>query len=141
MGLVGGGSHPAGGAGLILPRKLQLEKELAAELWRIRWEDVQMSSLEKHLRNAGSKLTLSLVSTRPLPSPAAEMGTGDRAHPMSLPTEGLQLRLADDGGGAVPGLRQDGVLQGPGAREQGWAPTTPPGTHHPASLPRATSWP
>uniref|UniRef100_A0A8C3JNC9 Guanylate cyclase n=1 Tax=Calidris pygmaea TaxID=425635 RepID=A0A8C3JNC9_9CHAR len=41
-------------------RKLQLEKELAAELWRIRWEDVQMSSLEKHLRSAGSKLTLSL---------------------------------------------------------------------------------
>ncbi|NXJ00460.1 ANPRA protein, partial [Psophia crepitans] len=41
-------------------RKLQLENELAAELWRIRWEDVQMSSLEKHLRSAGSKLTLSL---------------------------------------------------------------------------------
>ncbi|XP_010149825.1 PREDICTED: atrial natriuretic peptide receptor 1-like, partial [Eurypyga helias] len=41
-------------------RKLQLEKELAAELWRIRWEDLQMSSLEKHLRSAGSKLTLSL---------------------------------------------------------------------------------
>ncbi|XP_062487726.1 atrial natriuretic peptide receptor 1 isoform X3 [Pezoporus occidentalis] len=41
-------------------RKLALEKELAAELWRIRWEDVQMSSLEKHLRSAGSKLTLSL---------------------------------------------------------------------------------
>uniref|UniRef100_A0A8C8BQP7 Guanylate cyclase n=1 Tax=Otus sunia TaxID=257818 RepID=A0A8C8BQP7_9STRI len=41
-------------------RKLQLEKELEAELWRVRWEDVQMSSLEKHLRSAGSKLTLSL---------------------------------------------------------------------------------
>ncbi|XP_053857335.1 atrial natriuretic peptide receptor 1 isoform X5 [Vidua macroura] len=41
-------------------RKLQLEKELAAELWRVRWEDLQMSSLEKHLRSAGSKLTLSL---------------------------------------------------------------------------------
>ncbi|XP_066193808.1 atrial natriuretic peptide receptor 1 isoform X2 [Sylvia atricapilla] len=41
-------------------RKLQLENELAAELWRVRWEDVQMSSMEKHLRNAGSKLTLSL---------------------------------------------------------------------------------
>uniref|UniRef100_A0A8U7NNI9 Guanylate cyclase n=1 Tax=Corvus moneduloides TaxID=1196302 RepID=A0A8U7NNI9_CORMO len=41
-------------------RKLQLENELAAELWRVRWEDVQMSSLEKHLRSAGSKLTLSL---------------------------------------------------------------------------------
>ncbi|CAM5175142.1 unnamed protein product [Eretmochelys imbricata] len=41
-------------------RKLELEKELAAELWRVRWEDVQSSSLEKHLRSAGSKLTLSL---------------------------------------------------------------------------------
>ncbi|OXB52494.1 UNVERIFIED_CONTAM: hypothetical protein H355_002709, partial [Colinus virginianus] len=41
-------------------RKLQLEKELAAELWRVRWEDLQMSSMEKHLRSAGSKLTLSL---------------------------------------------------------------------------------
>uniref|UniRef100_A0A8C3INE2 Guanylate cyclase n=1 Tax=Chrysemys picta bellii TaxID=8478 RepID=A0A8C3INE2_CHRPI len=43
-----------------LPRKLNLEKELAAELWRVRWEDVQSSSLEKHLRSTGSKLTLSL---------------------------------------------------------------------------------
>uniref|UniRef100_A0A8C0GF97 Guanylate cyclase n=1 Tax=Chelonoidis abingdonii TaxID=106734 RepID=A0A8C0GF97_CHEAB len=41
-------------------RKLNLEKELAAELWRVRWEDVQSSSLEKHLRSTGSKLTLSL---------------------------------------------------------------------------------
>ncbi|KAM6999311.1 atrial natriuretic peptide receptor 1 [Melospiza melodia melodia] len=41
-------------------RKLQLEKELAAELWRVRWEDLQMSSLEKHLRSAGSRMTLSL---------------------------------------------------------------------------------
>uniref|UniRef100_A0A672V0R2 Guanylate cyclase n=1 Tax=Strigops habroptila TaxID=2489341 RepID=A0A672V0R2_STRHB len=51
-----------GGLTLMCPwcRKLALEKELAAELWRIRWEDVQMSSLEKHLRSAGSKLTLSL---------------------------------------------------------------------------------
>ncbi|XP_067395400.1 atrial natriuretic peptide receptor 1 isoform X1 [Emydura macquarii macquarii] len=41
-------------------RKLRLEKELEAELWRVQWEDVQSSSLEKHLRSAGSKLTLSL---------------------------------------------------------------------------------
>ncbi|XP_044847772.1 atrial natriuretic peptide receptor 1 [Mauremys mutica] len=41
-------------------RKLNLEKELAAELWRVCWEDVQSSSLEKHLRSTGSKLTLSL---------------------------------------------------------------------------------
>ncbi|XP_062847629.1 atrial natriuretic peptide receptor 1 [Trichomycterus rosablanca] len=41
-------------------RKLKLEKELAAQLWRIFWEDLQMSNLEKVLRSAGSKLTLSL---------------------------------------------------------------------------------
>ncbi|KAM7138460.1 atrial natriuretic peptide receptor 1 [Macrochelys suwanniensis] len=41
-------------------RKMNLEKELAAELWRVCWEDVQSSSLEKHLRSTGSKLTLSL---------------------------------------------------------------------------------
>ncbi|TFJ97774.1 cyclin-dependent kinase 16 [Platysternon megacephalum] len=44
----------------IYSRKLNLEKELAAELWRVCWEDVQSSSLEKHLRSTGSKLTLSL---------------------------------------------------------------------------------
>uniref|UniRef100_A0A8C0G5R2 Guanylate cyclase n=1 Tax=Chelonoidis abingdonii TaxID=106734 RepID=A0A8C0G5R2_CHEAB len=51
-------------------RKLNLEKELAAELWRVRWEDVQSSSLEKHLRSTGSKLTLSLVSPAGLGWPA-----------------------------------------------------------------------
>ncbi|XP_027727411.1 atrial natriuretic peptide receptor 1-like isoform X2 [Vombatus ursinus] len=40
-------------------RKLRLEKELASELWRVRWEDVQASSLERALRSAGSRLTLS----------------------------------------------------------------------------------
>lgn len=96
-----------------------------------------MSSLEKHLRSTGSKLTLSLVSTHPVPSPALGMGTGDRAHPVSLSPEGLQLRLTDDHRGAVPDLRQDGILQGMGVL--GWAPTTcqapsaPPGTHHPVS--------
>ncbi|XP_030680337.1 atrial natriuretic peptide receptor 1 isoform X1 [Nomascus leucogenys] len=40
-------------------RKMQLEKELASELWRVRWEDVEPSSLERHLRSAGSRLTLS----------------------------------------------------------------------------------
>uniref|UniRef100_A0AAR2JPN4 Guanylate cyclase n=1 Tax=Pygocentrus nattereri TaxID=42514 RepID=A0AAR2JPN4_PYGNA len=47
-------------------RKLKLEKELAAQLWRISWEDMQMSNLEKVLRSAGSKLTLSLVSAKGL---------------------------------------------------------------------------
>ncbi|XP_038624938.1 atrial natriuretic peptide receptor 1 [Tachyglossus aculeatus] len=40
-------------------RKLRLEKELASELWRVRWEDVQASGLERYLRSAGSRLTLS----------------------------------------------------------------------------------
>uniref|UniRef100_A0A663DYT3 Guanylate cyclase n=1 Tax=Aquila chrysaetos chrysaetos TaxID=223781 RepID=A0A663DYT3_AQUCH len=55
-----GGTHTGGLTPPSWCRKLQLEKELAAQLWRIRWEDVQMSSLEKHLRSTGSKLTLSL---------------------------------------------------------------------------------
>uniref|UniRef100_A0A672QKT8 Guanylate cyclase n=1 Tax=Sinocyclocheilus grahami TaxID=75366 RepID=A0A672QKT8_SINGR len=41
-------------------RKLKLEKELVAQLWRIAWEDIQMSNLEKAMRSTGSKLTLSL---------------------------------------------------------------------------------
>ncbi|XP_053447082.1 atrial natriuretic peptide receptor 1 isoform X2 [Nycticebus coucang] len=40
-------------------RKMQLEKELASELWRVRWEDLQPSSLERNLWSAGSRLTLS----------------------------------------------------------------------------------
>ncbi|XP_046948928.1 atrial natriuretic peptide receptor 1 [Lynx rufus] len=40
-------------------RKMQLERDLASELWRVRWEDVQPSSLDRHLRSAGSRLTLS----------------------------------------------------------------------------------
>uniref|UniRef100_A0A8K9V9Q1 Guanylate cyclase n=1 Tax=Oncorhynchus mykiss TaxID=8022 RepID=A0A8K9V9Q1_ONCMY len=43
-------------------RKLKLENELVAQLWRVSWEDIQMSNMEKVLRSAGSKLTLSLVS-------------------------------------------------------------------------------
>lgn len=97
-----GGGGPGGRGtpgGLILPsrcRKLQLEKELAAELWRVRWEDVQMSSLEKHLRSAGSKLTLSLVSTQNVPRPLpGQWGQGwgqgrgrGRAHPACFPQRG-----------------------------------------------------
>uniref|UniRef100_A0A8C7NF90 Guanylate cyclase n=1 Tax=Oncorhynchus mykiss TaxID=8022 RepID=A0A8C7NF90_ONCMY len=37
-----------------------LENELVAQLWRVSWEDIQMSNMEKVLRSAGSKLTLSL---------------------------------------------------------------------------------
>lgn len=128
-----GGTHRGGLTPPSWCRKLQLEKELAAQLWRIRWEDVQMSSLEKHLRSTGSKLTLSLVSTHPVPSPALGMGTGDRAHSVSLPPEGLQLRLTDDHRGAVPDLCQDSILQGMGVL--GWGPTTLPGTQCPTGHP------
>uniref|UniRef100_A0A673YEU0 Guanylate cyclase n=1 Tax=Salmo trutta TaxID=8032 RepID=A0A673YEU0_SALTR len=43
-------------------RKLKLENELVAQLWRVSWEDIQMSNMEKVLRSAGSKLTLSLAN-------------------------------------------------------------------------------
>ncbi|XP_067831956.1 atrial natriuretic peptide receptor 1-like [Heptranchias perlo] len=45
---------------ILIYRKFKLEKELASELWRIRWEDIQLGNLEKNLRSVGSKLTLSL---------------------------------------------------------------------------------
>lgn len=41
---------------------MKLEKELVAQLWRICWDDIQMSNLDKVLRS-GSRLTLSLVGT------------------------------------------------------------------------------
>ncbi|XP_067878953.1 atrial natriuretic peptide receptor 1-like isoform X1 [Heterodontus francisci] len=44
----------------LIYRKFKLEKELASELWRIRWEDIQLNNMEKNLRSMGSKLTLSL---------------------------------------------------------------------------------
>ncbi|KAM3596231.1 uncharacterized protein V6R79_010688 [Siganus canaliculatus] len=41
-------------------RKLKLERELAAQLWRVSWDDVQMRNLEKILRRTCSRLTMSL---------------------------------------------------------------------------------
>uniref|UniRef100_A0A3B1IW84 Guanylate cyclase n=1 Tax=Astyanax mexicanus TaxID=7994 RepID=A0A3B1IW84_ASTMX len=41
-------------------RKVKLENELAAQLWRVYWEDIQISNLDKALRRACSRLTLSL---------------------------------------------------------------------------------
>uniref|UniRef100_A0A3Q2CF36 Guanylate cyclase n=1 Tax=Cyprinodon variegatus TaxID=28743 RepID=A0A3Q2CF36_CYPVA len=41
-------------------RKLKLENELVAQLWRVSWEDIQMSNLEKSLRRTCSRLTFSL---------------------------------------------------------------------------------
>ncbi|CAJ1063134.1 atrial natriuretic peptide receptor 1-like [Xyrichtys novacula] len=40
-------------------RRMKLEKELVAQLWRISWDDIQMSNVDKVLRS-GSRLTLSL---------------------------------------------------------------------------------
>lgn len=54
---------------------MQLEKELASELWRVRWEDLQPSSLERHLRSAGSRLTLSGVRT-PVLGGGGRVGNG-----------------------------------------------------------------
>uniref|UniRef100_A0A673A261 Guanylate cyclase n=1 Tax=Sphaeramia orbicularis TaxID=375764 RepID=A0A673A261_9TELE len=39
--------------------RMKLEKELVAQLWRISWDDIQMSNLDKVLRS-GSRITLSL---------------------------------------------------------------------------------
>ncbi|KAM4549856.1 atrial natriuretic peptide receptor 1 [Fundulus diaphanus] len=41
-------------------RKLKLENELAAQLWRVSWEDIQMSNLEKAIRSTCSRLSLSM---------------------------------------------------------------------------------
>ncbi|XP_028280834.1 atrial natriuretic peptide receptor 1-like [Parambassis ranga] len=40
-------------------RRMKLEKELFAQLWRIFWDDIQMSNMDKVLRS-GSRITLSL---------------------------------------------------------------------------------
>ncbi|XP_072317472.1 atrial natriuretic peptide receptor 1 [Eucyclogobius newberryi] len=40
-------------------RRMRLEKELVAQLWRIHWEDIHMSNMDKVLRS-GSRITLSL---------------------------------------------------------------------------------
>lgn len=44
-------------------RKVKLENELAAQLWRVFWEDIQINNLEKTLRRTCSRLTLSMVRT------------------------------------------------------------------------------
>ncbi|KAM4724883.1 atrial natriuretic peptide receptor 1 [Anableps anableps] len=41
-------------------RKLRLENELVAQLWRVSWDDIQMSNLEKSMRRTCSRLTMSL---------------------------------------------------------------------------------
>ncbi|XP_034456400.1 atrial natriuretic peptide receptor 1-like isoform X1 [Hippoglossus hippoglossus] len=45
---------------IFICRKLKLESELAAQLWRVSWDDVQMSNLDKVLKRACSRLTMSL---------------------------------------------------------------------------------
>ncbi|XP_053743556.1 atrial natriuretic peptide receptor 1-like [Synchiropus splendidus] len=40
-------------------RRMKLERELVAQLWRISWDDIHMSDIDKILRS-GSRLTLSL---------------------------------------------------------------------------------
>ncbi|MEQ2169354.1 hypothetical protein GOODEAATRI_024374 [Goodea atripinnis] len=40
-------------------QRMKLEKELVAQLWRISWDDIHMSNLDKVLRS-GSRITLSL---------------------------------------------------------------------------------
>ncbi|KAK5621294.1 hypothetical protein CRENBAI_010540 [Crenichthys baileyi] len=45
---------------IFIYRKLKLENELVAQLWRVSWEDIQMSNLEKSMRRTCSRLTMSL---------------------------------------------------------------------------------
>lgn len=42
---------------------MKLEKELVAQLWRISWDDIQMSNMIKVLRS-NSRITLSLVTQK-----------------------------------------------------------------------------
>ncbi|XP_041649499.1 atrial natriuretic peptide receptor 1-like [Cheilinus undulatus] len=44
---------------IFIYRRMKLEKELVAQLWRITWDDIQMSNIDKVLRS-GSRITLSL---------------------------------------------------------------------------------
>ncbi|CAN9503567.1 unnamed protein product [Ophioblennius macclurei] len=41
-------------------RKLKLESELTAQLWRLSWDDIQMSNLDKALKRTCSRLTTSM---------------------------------------------------------------------------------
>ncbi|KAK7878010.1 hypothetical protein WMY93_031356, partial [Mugilogobius chulae] len=41
-------------------RKLRLESELAAQLWRVNWDEVQINRGERGLRRAASRLTVSM---------------------------------------------------------------------------------
>ncbi|XP_029022598.1 atrial natriuretic peptide receptor 1 [Betta splendens] len=45
---------------IFIYRKLKLESELAAQLWRVHWDDIQLSNLDKVLKRACSRLTMSL---------------------------------------------------------------------------------
>uniref|UniRef100_A0A3Q3JK77 Guanylate cyclase n=1 Tax=Monopterus albus TaxID=43700 RepID=A0A3Q3JK77_MONAL len=45
---------------IFIYRKLKLESELAAQLWRVFWDDVQVSNLDKVLKRTCSRLTMSL---------------------------------------------------------------------------------
>ncbi|XP_041823045.1 atrial natriuretic peptide receptor 1 [Melanotaenia boesemani] len=45
---------------IFIYRKLKLESELAAQLWRVCWDDIQMSNLDKVLKRTCSRLTMSL---------------------------------------------------------------------------------
>ncbi|XP_056154020.1 atrial natriuretic peptide receptor 1 [Lampris incognitus] len=45
---------------IFIYRKLKLESELAAQLWRVCWEDIQFSNMEKVLKRTCSRITMSL---------------------------------------------------------------------------------
>lgn len=89
---------------------MKLEKELVAQLWRLSWDDIQISNFDKVLRS-GSKLTLSLVST----NTQADTCTHTHTFTYSLmcgSTERIKLRLSDDKRWKLAGFCKDGLLQG-----------------------------
>lgn len=91
---------------------MKLEKELVAQLWRISWDNIQISNFDKVLRS-GSKLTLSLVSTHT----HSHRQVHTHVHTLtgvcvSVSTERIHLRLPDDQRREPAGVCKDGILQG-----------------------------
>lgn len=92
-----------------LSRRMKLEKELVAQLWRISWEDLQMSNLDKVLRS-GSRITLSLVRFWPDSTLISVTMASLHCDLTRVFPERLQLRLPDHRGRKPAGLCKDRLL-------------------------------
>ncbi len=100
-------------------RRMKLEKELVAQLWRICWDDIQMSNLDKVLRS-GSRITLSLVSTHTRTCTHTHTHTHTRTCTctctlslvLCLSPARLKLRLTDNWRWKPASVCKDWILQG-----------------------------